>query len=306
MRIPEEPTTAADQWSDWLLHRRFGGDYTYRPVFQRLVEEIRDRVLSGARLTSGLTMLDVGAGDGLIAFGALQQVAPPFDVIVSDISAHLLAHAERISVELGFRERCTFVETSADDPAGIGDESVDVLTCRAVLAYVADKKSAVRNFLRVLRPGGRLSIGEPINQDAAVQLAALTNLLQCEPKNSTTPYLKLLQRLRANQLPSDLQGIRSKPVTEFSERDLVQLFRAAGFANIHMELHIDVKPSPSMSWSTFIDIAPLPGTPSLREVFDQNFVAAEIALFESHMRPDVESGKMITQTTIAYLTAEKR
>src|SRR6266567_2260602 len=34
---------------------------------------IRDRVLDGARLRPGDTLLDVGAGDGLIAFGALEQ-----------------------------------------------------------------------------------------------------------------------------------------------------------------------------------------------------------------------------------------
>jgi cyclopropane fatty-acyl-phospholipid synthase-like methyltransferase len=79
-----ETKTAADVWSAWLLHRRFGGDAEFRTLFQSLVEEFRDRVLDGARLALGLTLLDVGAGDGLISLGALQRVAQSFSVIVSD------------------------------------------------------------------------------------------------------------------------------------------------------------------------------------------------------------------------------
>ena len=40
-----------------------------------------------------MTLLDVGAGDGLIAFGALEKLGPTGKVIVSDISESLLKHA---------------------------------------------------------------------------------------------------------------------------------------------------------------------------------------------------------------------
>ena len=306
MTIRKDLDETQDCWSDWLLHRRFGGNDDYRPVLQKLVEKIRDRVLDGARLAPGMTLLDVGAGDGLISFGALQRVDQPFTVIVSDISGPLLAHAERVSEELGLRKYCSFVQTSADDLAGIADNAVDVLTVRAVLAYVQDKASALKSFLRVLRPGGRISLCEPIHQDAAIQLAALTNVLGHQPENLSTPYLKLIQRYRALQLPSDLSGIRDSSITNFSERDLIQLFRAAGFVDIHMELHVDVKESSPMSWSTFIDTAPLPGTPSLREIFDEHFTVAERTLLETGMKRDVETGTLTGQTVVVYLTAEKR
>ena len=301
----EEPTVEADVWSDWLLHGRHGRDPDYEPVMRSAVEQIRDRVLDGARLVSGMTLLDVGAGDGLISFEALRRVKQPFSVVLSDISAPLLKHAEHLATNLGFRSHCVFLQTPAQTLAAIASKSVDVITSRAMLAYVEDKPSAIRSFIRVLKPGGRLSLGEPIHQDAAVQLTALTRVLRSEPANSTTAYLNLLQRWRGLQMPSTPEGIRSNPLTNFSERDLVQFFRDAGFVNIHMELHMDVKPSPAIPWSTFIEIAPRPGTPCLREIFEQHFTAAEVALFERGMRPDVESGKLIGQNTNAYLTAEK-
>jgi hypothetical protein len=106
-------------------------------------------------------------------------------------------------------------------------------------------------------------------------------------------------------MPSTLDGIRSDPITNFSERDLVQLFRKAGFVNIHMELHMDVKAAPAMPWNTFIEIAPRPGVPCLREIFEQHLTAAEIALLERGMRGDVESGTLTGQSINVYLTAEK-
>jgi hypothetical protein len=72
-----------------------------------------------------------------------------------------------------------------------------------------------------------------------------------------------------------------------------------------MELHIDLKPGPAMPWSTFIEIAPRPGAPSLREVFEQYFTPADISLLELGMRKAVEDGTSVGQTTTVYLTADK-
>lgn len=297
--------TEADLWSRWLLKGRHGGDPNYEPVIKEQLAEIRQRVLQGARLKSGMTLVDVGAGDGLISLGALQQVAQPFSVILADISAPILTHVEQLSEKLGLRQHCTFVRTSAELLDGIQDEVADVVTTRAVLAYVADKASAARNFLRVLKAGGTISIAEPINQDGAIHLAALTNVLRSQPANPTTAYATLLQRCRALQLPSNLDDIRANPLTNFSERDLLQIFRTAGFVDLHLELHIDVKSGPPMPWSTYIDIAPRPGAMSLREIFIQHFSLSETALFEAGLRPDVESGSFTHQTITAYLTAKK-
>jgi len=58
----------------------------------------RDRVLDQAGLAAGETLLDVGCGDGLIGFGALDRGAGL--VIFSDISQDLLAQCRRLAGEL--------------------------------------------------------------------------------------------------------------------------------------------------------------------------------------------------------------
>jgi arsenite methyltransferase len=120
-----------DRWAEWLLEGRFGGTRNQAPEWLVRLEETRNRVLDGARLEPGEALLDVGAGDGLIAFGALERGAG--EVSFADISDDLLEHARGLAEELGVAGRCRFVHASADDLAPFGDESVDVVTTRSVL-----------------------------------------------------------------------------------------------------------------------------------------------------------------------------
>lgn len=315
-KVRDEPTSDSmvidppdpghsDQWSEWLLQRRHGGDPSHEPVVRSLVERIRNRVLGGAELSPGTLLVDVGAGDGLIAFGAFERVGPSLQAVLADISEPLLARAEQRAIELGLRHRCTFLQTSAELLSGVADASADVLTTRAVLTYVADRDAAARSFHRVLKPNGRLSIAEPINRDEAVNLAAFSNFLLSPAAESLSDAVGLMHRCRLVQLPATVAAIESNPLTNFSERDLVALFQRSGFDEIHLELHIDVFRQAPVPWDTYIDIAPRPGTPTLREVFASHLSGPEQREIEAVLRPLVESGQHKTRETVAYLTARK-
>ena len=60
-----------DQWAQWLLERRHGGNPEKQKATLKALMPIHDKVLQNARLAQAETLLDVGCGDGLIAFGAL-------------------------------------------------------------------------------------------------------------------------------------------------------------------------------------------------------------------------------------------
>ena len=72
---------AVDKWAAWLLHRRDGDDAEQRQKTLEHLLPIRQHVLDSARIAPGDAVLDVGAGDGLIAFGALDRVGPNGRVI---------------------------------------------------------------------------------------------------------------------------------------------------------------------------------------------------------------------------------
>jgi arsenite methyltransferase len=129
-----------------------------------LLALIRDQVLANAALAAGPRVLDVGCGDGLIAFAVAEAVGPTGQVIFSDVSADLLNRCRELATQRGLLERCQFVQASASDLSPIPDQAVDAVTLRSVLIYEPDKAAAFAEFHRVLRPGGRLSLFEPINR----------------------------------------------------------------------------------------------------------------------------------------------
>jgi arsenite methyltransferase len=297
---------ANDMWSDWLLRGRHGGDPVIEPVIRNAVNRYRDRVLDGADLSTGMRLVDVGAGDGLVAFGAIERVGSSLQVIFVDISKPLLTEAEKLAVERGVRAQCSFLHASAESLAGIADGSVDAVTTRAALAYVVNKGAAVREFYRVLKPGGRVSLAEPIFQDAALQLAALTSFLATRPLDEKAVSLwRLMQRCKAEQLPATKAAIVTDPLTAFCERDLIILCQKAGFVEMHLELHIDIVKTPACLWATYVDISPHPGAPTLREIFRTKFTAREKRELETAIRPRVEAGELLSREATAYLVAGK-
>lgn len=126
-----------DKWAAWLLHRRDGGDpEQHRKALEHLVP-IRETVLDHAAIVAGNRVLDVGAGDGLIAFAALDRVGPDGHVMMSDSSSDLVAHARTAAAELGVQERMSFVETRAQDLAAVANASVDAVTLRPISVAAA-------------------------------------------------------------------------------------------------------------------------------------------------------------------------
>ncbi len=111
-------TKGPDRWHRWLMDTRSGGDPAAR---ERLLTEylypLRDTVLDKAKLQPGDTVLDVGTGDGLIAFGALERLGPSGHVVFSDISQDLLDHCRAAAGAEGWIDRCRFVLASADSLA---------------------------------------------------------------------------------------------------------------------------------------------------------------------------------------------
>jgi arsenite methyltransferase len=208
--------TNTDRWHRWLMDVRFGGDPAYRQ--RDLVEvlySVRDAVLGKAQLVPGETLLDVGTGDGLIGFGALERVGTTGQVIFSDVSQDLLQHCREIAAAEDVRDQCSFVLAPADDLTPIPAASVDVVTTRSVLIYVKDKPAALREFYRVLRPRGRISLFEPINVLMSLVAPDLFAGYDITPVRDQAEKIKAVYA--AIQPPGD------DPMVDFDDRDLVVL-----------------------------------------------------------------------------------
>ena len=101
-----------------------------------------------------LRILDAGCGDGALATALAGRGANMTGV---DADPHMLA-AGRVRAE-GMGMNLTFVEGDVR-ALPFPDASFDVVVAVTVLCFVPDAQHAVREMARVMRPGGRMVIGE--------------------------------------------------------------------------------------------------------------------------------------------------
>src|SRR5580700_5154950 len=290
-------TKASDRWHRWLTDVRFGGDPAVREqILTDVLYPVRDTVLDKAQLKPGDTVLDVGVGDGLIAFGALERLSPSGHVIFTDISQDLLDHCRAAAAAEGQLDRCSFVLASADSLTAITDCRVDVVTTRSVLIYVKDKAAALREFHRVLRPGGRISVYEPIN------------VLMHDPDRflgyDITPVRALADKIEA--LYWSIQPRGEDPMVDFDERDLLRHAERAGFADIDLELRVTVRNSKRpVRWEQVLRMAGNPLVPTLGEALDRTLRPEEIAEFTAYLKPLVQAGAGRERLAVSYLAAAR-
>lgn len=287
-------TETRDRWAEWLAVRRFGGDPATQKRFLVQLSARRDKVLDMARLAEGETLLDVGCGEGLIAFGALERGAAR--VIFSDISDDLLAFCREAAADLGLLDRCQFVNAQADKLDATADASVDVVTTRSVLIYVVDKRTAFAEFARVLRPGGRISLFEPINR-FALRTANTWAGYDLEPVG------EIGDKLRA--VYETLQPRDSDPMLDFDERDLIRFAEETGFFPIELSLEAEIKATEPRAWDGFLNSSGNPNIPTVAEAMEQALTPAERDRLVTHLRPLVEQGRGEWRMASAHLLATK-
>jgi len=281
-----------DCWADWIARMRPGsrdGEGRDHPHWRW-----RDRILDAAEPIAGEIVLDVGCGEGLVAFGALERDAR--EAVFSDISDDLLEFCRAAAAELGLLDRCRFVRAAADDLSPIADATVDVVTTRSVLIYVADKGSALREFARVLRPGGRISIFEPINRFARTNSDSWAGY-------DLGPILDVVRKVRA--IYERIQPPETDPMLAFDERDLIRHAEEAGFTPIRLQLEAEIRQIDPLPWEEFVDRAANPRVPTLVEAMHEALTTAERDDLVRHLRPLVEKGRGTYRTAIAFLSATK-
>ena len=206
------------------------------------LERIRDRVLDAATIAPGETVADVGTGLGLIALGAVGRVGPGGDVLALDVSVDCLEELRRVAraPNLAF-----LIGDATVLP--LTDASVDVVVTRSVLMYVRERDEAAREFARVLRSDGRVSIFEPINR----RLQPLSEAIDFGDDTA------LVSGWEAGRLERD------DPMLSFDEHDLERMFRGAGLAEVHVDVDVQELPLGAESLLT------VPGAPGAQPLFER-------------------------------------
>lgn len=142
-----EATTYDDKWSISYDERCI--DYA-RDLF--------DQTLAGARWSTVDSALEVGGGTGFFLLNLMQSGVARRGT-VTDISAGMVAQAVRNGRELGLDVTGNVADVEA---LPFEDGEFDLVVGHAFLHHIPDIDAALREIMRVLKPGARFMIcGEP-------------------------------------------------------------------------------------------------------------------------------------------------
>jgi ubiquinone/menaquinone biosynthesis C-methylase UbiE len=139
------------QWREtasyWTRHHD-----TIRTMFLPLTRALIEQ----ARIAPGQSVLDVAGGSGEPSLTIAQAVGPTGFVMCTDAIAEMVAVAEREALARGLKNM-QFRQCTADS-LPFADESFDVAVSRLGVMFFPDPVAAVREMLRVIKPGGRVAL----------------------------------------------------------------------------------------------------------------------------------------------------
>ena len=147
------------------------------PYSQRFWVEAPHPVITRARLREILEpkprerVLEIGAGTGYYTLDLAEWVGPEGMVEIFDLQQEMLDHSIRRARERGLWN----VNPTQGDAQELpyGDDSFDAAILITTLGEVPDQDAALREAARVLRPGGRLIVGELFGDPHMVTLRSL-------------------------------------------------------------------------------------------------------------------------------------
>jgi ubiquinone/menaquinone biosynthesis C-methylase UbiE len=135
--------TAAEAWFRWS------------PTLNQWLGKSTEIMLEMAGISTGHHVLDVAAGAGEQSITTAKKVGITGFVLATDISSNILEFAQQMAKQAGLKN----IETQVMDGENltIPDSTFDAVISRVGLIYFPDQQRALKEMLRVLKPGGKVA-----------------------------------------------------------------------------------------------------------------------------------------------------
>jgi ubiquinone/menaquinone biosynthesis C-methylase UbiE len=131
----------------------------------------RDRLRSVLKPSNGERVLEIGPGVGYYTLDIAEWVGTDGRVEIFDLQQEFLDHTSSRATERGLDN---VLPTQGDATAlSYEDDSMDAVVLTAVLGEIPDPVAALREIARVLKPDGRLIVGELFGDPHFTTLASL-------------------------------------------------------------------------------------------------------------------------------------
>lgn len=287
-------TDTVKTWSEWLKVSRFSflseeqKEQTLRWLFL-----VRDKILDRARLKNDDVLIDIGTGTGLLSFGAYDILKDSGKVIASDRFEDCINECKKIAEACDITKNFDFLLSDSEN-IKLNDNFVDVVVMRSVMVHIVDKLPSIKEFYRILKPKGRISIFEPIIQ-------------------SNTRYYELINPLnypnyeKLKEVEIKIMTDVKDPLTNFDDKDLVGYFKEAGFKNIDLDLCTEESTYNVCAnmMDPWFNTPANPGGLTMKERFLQYLSTEETDEYIEKIKLDLDGKTITVKSFSAYISAEK-
>ncbi|MBZ0295180.1 MAG: methyltransferase domain-containing protein [Anaerolineae bacterium] len=193
-----------------------------------LFEEWSGRVADVAGIQPGQHVLDVACGTGVLARAVAKRVGPAGSVIGLDINEGMLAVAARKAPQIEWRQ-------GRAEALPFDNDQFDAVVSQFALMFFEDRQAAIREMVRVLRPGGQMAVAVWDTLENTPGYAAMVALLQRlfgeEAANG----------LRAPYNLGDTQQLRALFADSGVDVELTTREGTARFPSIERWMYTDIK-----------------------------------------------------------------
>jgi SAM-dependent methyltransferase len=201
---------------EWTGDKTVAGWRKWHAQIAAFTRGATEAILEASRVRPGMRVLDLASGVGDPALSIATVVVPSGRVTATDMGPGMISLAEELARKRGIAN-IEFREANAESLPFV-DESYDALTCRFGIMFFPDLAKALRECLRVLKPGGRA--------------AFVAWGIKEQPFFATTAGI-LLKHVPVPPPPPDPDAPN---LFMFGERGrLRRALEAAGFSNVHEE-----------------------------------------------------------------------
>lgn len=281
-------------WSKWLLKSRF--EYMTEEQKEqtlRWLATVRNAVLGNADIQPEDTVIDLGTGTGLLALGALDRINEFGKVIFSDKFEDCLLTCKELIKDFNFDKPYEFLLSDCCD-IKMPKNSVDKALMRSVLVHVLDKKQALAEIYRILRPQGVFSAFEPV-------IRSNTKCWELVNEHDLSDYNDF------KNAEEEFMSSVNDPLTNFDEDTIAKDLDEVGFSDGILDKQVVeskyiVEPGMVQSW---VSIPPSPGAKTTREKFLMYFEEPKVNRYISELQQILENKVVTIKSNVLYIKAIK-
>lgn len=200
-----------------------------------------DKIVDHAKIKPGQKVLDIATGTGMVAIAAAQAIGDEDRIQAIDLSEGMIDQAQANMNRAGLSN----VDFHIMDGENLEFENnyFDVITCSYGLFFMPDMPAALKSWLRVLKPGGKI-IFSSFAPSAFEPLSGMfINTLAEYDINPPTPrWLQLAEEDLCKQLLTD-NGFETAQVTQAQlgyhlkdTNDWWEVIQSAGYRGLYEQL----------------------------------------------------------------------